>query len=830
MCFFVTGLNLPIVQAEDFHLPVPGVMVHLSPPLDPPILKGIKVHPDNPFQFDFILDKGDGVSVIARSEATKQSQQEQLKTESTKLIKYFLASLTIPEKDLWVNLSPYEKDRIIPQSFGLTEMGRDLLAEDYMLKQITASLIYPEDQIGKKFWKRIYQEAFIKYGTTNIPVNTFNKVWIVPQKAVVYENAKAGTAYVMESKLKVMLEQDYLALEKNNSLPLEGRVREGGKDVNALGSQIVREIVIPELTKEVNENKNFAHLRQVYNSLILATWYKKKIKNSILEQVYADKNKIAGVKYESSVIARSPSDEAISKGTTNDVEKIYQRYLKAFKKGAYNFIKEDMEPGAQETIPRKYFSGGVDFVPSELDKNIKPAIEFTDDNSMLSKILKAASGLTRVFILGVSLQVAQAQTPQQHPAKPASIPVIHITKGILDTNTQAHIATTQQALQITLDHFKQMGGRISMNDAIHGMGFTDINEYADAMWTGYIQSTNFKKSLSFLSASELIDANGIVESGDEIKKSLKRADGNGSDFGIYGTQQSLLKYSTNYYIAHPSQYVIEAIGLIDQFYGESKIRADKIWNSSNPLIFKYFGISREEWDAICLRIVWNRGPKTPDQVFKRAIITINEPELWLSDLPKAAAKFDDLVFGKHLDCTTKLNMTRIDEEKKDIDSLLDWSNSFDPRKQPGVDYNKVMHDKIEAIRAKYRLVSSSNILPLPNLTNYNSYTFNVIDEELSYPATQTTNDAAQLAQDLVPLSSTKNRIFPVHSLKNTSSTGGIDLTPANLNLQTQNSNGQIKFHIDPAMLAQLQNAPGFVPVIINIQPVTDLKIFLVTAT
>ena len=99
--------------------------------------------------------------------------------------------------------SPYEKDRIIPQSFGLTEMGRDLLAEDYMLKQITASLIYPEGEIGKKFWKRIYEEAAKKFGTTNIPVNTFNKVWIVPEKAVVYENAKAGTAYVVEAKLKV---------------------------------------------------------------------------------------------------------------------------------------------------------------------------------------------------------------------------------------------------------------------------------------------------------------------------------------------------------------------------------------------------------------------------------------------------------------------------------------------------------------------------------------------------------------------------------------------------------------------------------------------------
>jgi len=61
--------------------------------------------------------------------------------------------------------------------------------------------------------KRIYEEAVKKFGTTNIPVNTFNKVWIVPEKAVVYENTKTKTAYVVESKLKVMLEEDYLSLE-----------------------------------------------------------------------------------------------------------------------------------------------------------------------------------------------------------------------------------------------------------------------------------------------------------------------------------------------------------------------------------------------------------------------------------------------------------------------------------------------------------------------------------------------------------------------------------------------------------------------------------------
>jgi len=56
--------------------------------------------------------------------------------------------------------------------------------------------------------------------------------------------------------------------------------------------------------------------------------------------------------------------------------------------------------------------------------------------------------------------------------------------------------------------------------------------------------------------------------------------------------------------------------------------------------------------------------------------------------------------------------------------------------------------------------------------------------------------------------------------------GGIDLTPANMNLRTQNNGGEIKFHLDAALLRQLQNALCFVPVIINIQPVVNLRTFL----
>ena len=49
-----------------------------------------------------------------------------------------------------------------------------------------------------------------------------------------------------------------------------------------------------------------------------------------------------------------------------------------------------------------------------------------------------------------------------------------------------------------------------------------------------------------------------------------------------------------------------------------------------------------------------------------------------------------------------------------------------------------------------------------------------------------------------------------------SNTGGIDFNSDKMDLQVQNAGKSIRFKIDPAMLQQLQNAPGFVPVIVNI--------------
>ena len=56
--------------------------------------------------------------------------------------------------------------------------------------------------------------------------------------------------------------------------------------------------------------------------------------------------------------------------------------------------------------------------------------------------------------------------------------------------------------------------------------------------------------------------------------------------------------------------------------------------------------------------------------------------------------------------------------------------------------------------------------------------------------------------------------------------GGIDLRTVDKNFQLDNHGVGIKFHLDRAMLRQLQDAPGFVAVVTRMQPLKSLSGFL----
>jgi len=199
----------------------------------------------------------------------------------------------------------------------------------------------------------------------------------MPDHAKVYESG--SVAFITESHLKVMLGEDYVALSKQKdsaesfvpakdetlsanasviasaegtkqstspeqiasqkTLAMTGTAR---NDTNSLGSEIIREIVLPEIEKEINEGKNFAKLRQIYQSMIMAAWFKRKLKDGMLSKIYIGTNKVTGIDLEDK----------------DSKQKIYDQYLEAFKKGVYNYIKEEYNEKTQESVPHKYFSGG----------------------------------------------------------------------------------------------------------------------------------------------------------------------------------------------------------------------------------------------------------------------------------------------------------------------------------------------------------------------------------------------------------------------------------------------------------------------------------------
>jgi len=303
----------------------------------PVILQGIKADIQNPFAFDF----------IAKCDLEGLSEKD-ISEDFDRQIRYFLTALTLPESDLWVNFSPFEEDRIIPEKLSQTELGEVMLISDYFLKQITSTFMSPDNESGQKLWDKIYKKAYQAYGTTNIQLNFLNKVWIVPEKAVVYQ--KDNTALILDSHLKVMLEKDYLATQQNlkqkkisSEKESKGEEKDEEEGAELLSSEVFRNIIIPEIEKAINQDSAFSPLRQIYHALILAKWYKDYFYNSLLYSAYVDKNKVAGI-------------DSIDK---EFVSIAYQEYLNLFKNGVQDLIRVEYSPYEQKNVARHYFTGGI---------------------------------------------------------------------------------------------------------------------------------------------------------------------------------------------------------------------------------------------------------------------------------------------------------------------------------------------------------------------------------------------------------------------------------------------------------------------------------------
>ncbi|MGE5309317.1 MAG: hypothetical protein ACM3OC_09540 [Deltaproteobacteria bacterium] len=274
--------------------------------------------------FNLFVDKG----------SFRSKPDDFIKDNSGKLFEYFLVGIALPDSSFWVNLRPDSPDRIIDPLLEKTEVGRILLEADLQLKKDVASLTSPDTQTGREYWRKLYEKAETLMGS-NAAIPTVTRPWIVPDEVII-QRGPAG-AYIYKATLKVMLEQDRLKDSPDYSFNDERL-----KELNAYSTTLVKELIIPQLTKEINSSKRYSELRQVFYSLILAQWFKKQFKGTA--GGYARMIESSDI---SSLVCRTP----VSKET------YFSAYRDSFAKGEYNTTEQ--VNGIKGMTVRRYCSGGI---------------------------------------------------------------------------------------------------------------------------------------------------------------------------------------------------------------------------------------------------------------------------------------------------------------------------------------------------------------------------------------------------------------------------------------------------------------------------------------
>lgn len=287
------------------------------------LMRGIEIDKNDPLKIKFYFDSANKVEIN--------------KKDINRMIKYFLGFLTIPKEDLWVNLSPYEKDRIIPESLMRLDIGKDMLLEDYILKKIISYLTNPHTVYGKKYWQKIKQVAYKIFKINKINIDNFYKIWIIPGEVKVYK--KENKFFIQKAQLKVMMDDDYQIMKNNNCLA-------GNK--NLKGSLQFKETfkkeIMPVIEQQVNNSLDFVPLRQLYYALIISDYFKENFKNHIIYSDYIDRENV----------------QSIELKQAGDIKKnIYTSYLNIFNDNKYYYSDKEYSPYYQKNIKYKYFSGGL---------------------------------------------------------------------------------------------------------------------------------------------------------------------------------------------------------------------------------------------------------------------------------------------------------------------------------------------------------------------------------------------------------------------------------------------------------------------------------------
>ena len=325
--------------------------------------------------FKLLVDKGDFLKESPRHQVTTspEKQEKALEGETQNLLRYFFIGLSLPNDKFWVNLRPDSPNNIIDDDLAMTDIGRIFLEADVQLKKDTANFTSPQTPEGKQYWDKLYKKAGELFGSENITIPTLTRPWIVPNEIIIRESP--DNAYIYKATLKVMLEEDYL---KSFQLSAVSQQQYNFKDprlkeLNEYSTQLIRELIIPKLTYQVNTSKRYASLRQVYYSLILAQWFKNKFSVPVNGLASKPVNSLTGKPdnpYSKLIDSRDLTN--LTSKEPYDKEEYFKQYQKSFQDGEYNITEPVYTPYGQNI--RRYLSGGIEgFMSSSAVTTMIPA-------------------------------------------------------------------------------------------------------------------------------------------------------------------------------------------------------------------------------------------------------------------------------------------------------------------------------------------------------------------------------------------------------------------------------------------------------------------------
>ena len=212
-----------------------------------------------------------------------------------------------------------------------------------------------------------------------------------------------------------------------------------------------------------------------------------------------------------------------------ETQRIYQRYLQAFKKGVYNYIKEEQDSLTQQSIPRKYFSGGFGLVLNNTEFSQRLTISHSFSKAMLAKFSRSTLRLVSIALIGVTLAQVQAQQkPSTRNIESIFDEIVQKQKDNDHSITFAEEdevrATGKEAVDILLDKLEkalQKNDKFEISSAVILLGVLHDEKALDALLKVYDQFKDDRHvSLDVLFAMTYFDRNAARTNNFVVPKQL----------------------------------------------------------------------------------------------------------------------------------------------------------------------------------------------------------------------------------------------------------------------------------------------------------------------